>query len=74
MRQKMNAITMIAWIVISILISGCDERIARVSQQAADRQAHQNTMMGELNKEIASGTRSLISADAAAPGHNCRSP
>ena len=65
MHQKTNAMIVIAWIVISILISGCDERIANVAQQAADRQAQQNTMMGELNKEVASGTRSLIQADAA---------
>jgi hypothetical protein len=54
-------------IVLAILISGCDkEEAARIAREAADRQAQQNTAMAELNKEVASGSRSLVAADAQA--------
>jgi hypothetical protein len=46
--------------------SGCDERVVEVAREAADRQAAQNQQMGELQKEVARGTRSLVEADAAA--------
>jgi hypothetical protein len=46
--------------------SGCDERVVEVAREAADRQAAQNQQMGELQTEVARGTRSLVEANAAA--------
>jgi hypothetical protein len=46
---------------------GCgDELTTRIAREAADRQAQQNTAMAELNKQVATGTRDLVSADAQA--------
>lgn len=56
----------IRWIVLLILISGCDERATKIAREAADRQAQQNTSMADLNKEVASGTHQLVAADAQA--------
>jgi hypothetical protein len=56
----------IAWIVSTILMSGCDDRATQIAREAADRQAQQNTAMAELNKEVASGTQRLVEADAQA--------
>ena len=53
------------WIAL-ILISGCDDRVAQVAREAADRQAQQNTEMARLNKEVASGSHQLVEADARA--------
>ncbi len=53
-------------ILILTWISGCDERIAEVAREAADRQAAQNQQMGDLQREVAHGTRSLVEADAEA--------
>ena len=47
-------------------ILGCDERVVEVAREAANRQAAQNQQMGELQKEVARGSRSLVEADAAA--------
>lgn len=49
-----------------VAISGCDDRVAQVAREAADRQAQQNTVMAELNKEVAAGTHELVSADSLA--------
>lgn len=54
------AIVALAW------TTGCDERVVEVAREAADRQAAQNEQMGNLQKEVAHGTRSLVEADAAA--------
>ena len=54
------------WIVLSILISGCDERATQIAREAADRQAQQNTAMADLHKEVATGTHRLVAADAQA--------
>lgn len=53
-------------IVALVWTTGCDERVVEVAREAADRQAAQNEQMGELQKEMAHGTRSLVEADAAA--------
>jgi hypothetical protein len=53
-------------IVALVWTIGCDERVVEVAREAADRQAAQNEQMGELQKEVAYGTRSLVEADAAA--------
>ena len=67
MSLNSNARTLIPWILVLILTSGCDdERVTQIAREAADRQAQQNTAMAELNKEVASGTRQLVEADAQA--------
>ena len=61
--------TMTAWIVschLVIVAVGCDERVAQVAREAADRQAEQNRTMAELHEEVAAGTRSLVEADSQA--------
>jgi hypothetical protein len=52
-------------IILSIsLLSGCDEESAQIAREAANRQAQQNTVMADLNKEVAGGTRRLVESDA----------
>ena len=53
-------------ILVLAATSGCDERVVEVAREAADRQAAQNQQMGDLQTEVARGTRSLVEADAAA--------
>ena len=60
LRTAIHVILALTW------TSGCDERVVEVAREAADRQAAQNQQMGELQKEVARGTRSLVEADAAA--------
>lgn len=66
MHQKLNLLISIPWIVLAIVMSGCDEEKSRIAREAADRQAQQNTAMAELNQEVAAGTRRLVEADALA--------
>jgi len=49
-----------------VTVTGCDEnaRVARVAQEAADRQADQNKELARLNRETAEGTKRLVGADA----------
>lgn len=54
------------WIVLPILMSGCDDRATHIAREAANRQSQQNTVMAELNKSVASGTHELVAADAQA--------
>ncbi len=54
------------WITIAIVTSGCNDRVAEVSREAAERQADQNRLMAELQQEVARGTDGLVTADAAA--------
>lgn len=49
---------------IVFLMAGCDERVAQVAREAADRQAQQNTDITELNRRIAGGSQALVTADA----------
>jgi hypothetical protein len=53
-------------IALVILIAGCDDRVTKVAREAADRQAQQNTAMADLNKQVATGSRQLVDADAQA--------
>ena len=49
-----------------VTVTGCDEnaRVARVAQEAADRQADQNKELARLSRETAEGTKRLVGADA----------
>ena len=49
-------------IVILTWTLGCNEGVVEVAREAADRQAAQNQQMGELQKEVARGSRSLVEA------------
>jgi len=57
---------LIPWILMLIVISGCDDRATQIAREAADRQAQQNTEMAQLNKEVTSDTHQLVEADAQA--------
>lgn len=55
--------------IVVLLLAGCggsDVRLARVALESTGQQADQNRRMGELQREIAGGTRVLIEADAQA--------
>lgn len=54
---------------ILAMVAGCEEddpRVARIAQQAAERQAHQNEAMADLQKQTAEATKELINEQAAA--------
>lgn len=53
MLRLRNNLILIPSLIVLILISGCDERVARLATQAADRQANQNQTMAELQKTVA---------------------
>jgi len=55
---------LIALAIISLVGCDEDERLARLSEKAADRQASQNQEMTKLNREVAEGTKRLVKADA----------
>jgi hypothetical protein len=57
-----------AIILTIVFLSSCDEneRVARVSQEAAARQAEQNREMAQQNQRIAEATKELVQADAQA--------
>jgi hypothetical protein len=52
------------WILLLSLVATCDERVAEVAREAADRQAQQNTTKAKVRPEVASDSRSLVEADA----------
>jgi cell division protein FtsL len=55
----------IAAAMILSLATGCsDERVTQVATRAADRQSEQNDTMAKLQQAVASGTRTLVEADA----------
>lgn len=53
-------------IVWLILCAGCDDEVAEVARQAADRQAQQNQAMAGLQESVARGAQELVTADARA--------
>ncbi len=58
--------------VTLVLLGSCshpDERLTRMAQESADRQAEQNRQMAELQQEVAAGSRAAIEADAEARKH-----
>jgi hypothetical protein len=58
----------IVLVTMSQLISmvGCDDRATQIAREGANRQAQQNTVITELNKEVTIGSRQLVEADAKA--------
>jgi hypothetical protein len=56
-------------LIASLLLSGCgggDERLVRLSEEAANRQAKQNQEMARQNQQTAEATKELVAADAKA--------
>ena len=66
MNRCATTIAKIVSCLLAITAAGCDERVAEVAREAADRQAEQNRTMAELHEEGAAGTRSLVEADGQA--------
>lgn len=63
--SKQRTILLIA--TIASILTGCnDDRVASLAVESAERQARQSEATTELNKEIASGARNLVTADSAA--------
>jgi hypothetical protein len=65
MYRSLTRTIAIPWIA-TILLSGCDEQTVEIAREAADRQAQQNVVMAELQKEVATGTKRMVEADAQA--------
>ena len=55
-------------LITALIIAGCssDARVARLAEQAADRQAQQNKEMARVTSEVAAASKELIEADAQA--------
>jgi hypothetical protein len=66
MIHRATTVAKIASYLLILVVTGCDERVAQVAREAADRQAEQNRAMVELQQEVAAGSRSLVAADAEA--------
>ncbi len=70
MTRTIRCNVLLALLGLSLLV-GCDEedrhkQVAEVANRAADRQAQQNSEMVRLNREVAEGTRRMVTADAEA--------
>ena len=61
--SKPNLKIHILFTTILLTTLGCDDRVAQVAREPADRQAQQNAEMARLNKEVATGTHELVEAD-----------
>lgn len=59
-------LTIAAGLILMTAGCGGNAEVARVATQAADRQAQQNDELARLNREVASGTKNLVDADAQA--------
>jgi hypothetical protein len=57
-------VSLAARTIASLCGCGDDARLARMAENAADRQADQNKEMVQLNREVAEGTKLLVEADA----------
>jgi TolA-binding protein len=60
---------MIVQLAALAITSGCDNsssQVARVAQEAAQRQAEQNQEMAHLNRDVAEATKRLVEGQAAA--------
>jgi hypothetical protein len=58
-------------LLLLAMIGGCDDdnenaQVARVARESAAQQAAQNQEMAKLHREVATGTRQLVEADAQA--------
>ena len=68
MNELLRAVILMILVILCSLILGCDEnaRVARVAEQAAERQARQNDEMARVTRESAEAARRLVEADAQA--------
>ena len=67
--MKMNWLCRALWIALIVLLIGCgetDPRVVQVAMEATRRQAEQNREMGELQQQVAEGTKQLVEADSQA--------
>ena len=57
-----------AVLLAAVFLSGCsdDERLVRLSEEAANRQAEQNREMARQSRQTAEATKELVAADAKA--------
>ena len=64
--MNINRRNLIIATVLILQTMGCGSsgQVARVAIQAADRQAQQNDELVRLNREVATGTKTLVEADA----------
>src|SRR3954471_21065160 len=53
-------IIVIPWIIVPILLSGCDDRATQIAREAADRQAQQNTAMAKVVEADAQAHKEII--------------
>lgn len=68
MKNFRTTATLVA-VTATVLVSGCeepDDKVARMADENARRQAAQNQRMAELQQEVAAGSRALVEADARA--------
>ncbi|MCY2993235.1 MAG: hypothetical protein NTY19_35935 [Planctomycetota bacterium] len=67
--MKMKWLRRIPWIALIILLIGCgetDPRVVQVAMESTRLQAEQNRRMGELQQQVAEGTKQLVDADSQA--------
>ena len=65
----MNWLRRVPWIALIVLLIGCgetDPRVVQVAMESTRQQAEQNGQMGELQQQVAEGTKLLVDADAQA--------
>ena len=67
--KRISPIVLVATALVIVLLTGCEEkdaRLAEMAQESVRQQAKQNEEMSKLNREIASGSKRLIESDAKA--------
>jgi hypothetical protein len=65
MKQLIPITAVAIALAVVLTMTGCDEdeKVARMAEKAADRQAEQNKEMARVNRELAEGTKLLVEAD-----------
>jgi hypothetical protein len=63
-KQSTLLTSMLAVTLLAMLGCSQDDRLARMAQDATERQAEQNREMARLNQEVAENSQRLIEADA----------
>ena len=67
--MEMNWLCRVLWIALIVLLIGCEEtdpRVVQVAMESTRRQVEQNRQMGELQQQVAEGTKQLVEADSQA--------